>query len=447
MYPFSVISRKKWLLSSLLTLLLIGFIPVIDKALPVVRAKESFRSLFREDRFQAKMDHEAPTWMKKQLESDFEEFQERHITKDALDATYRRICEDSRSPERFARYRIIDNKLYKHVPRGGHFSATDTDWEKAFKTLLIYAKVPNIDFILCLMDGIPETYIDPELFLVEKEELQAPILAQAKRKIEKTSCVVLIPDQATLHPGWISDAKEVLALNEEISWKEKRERAVWRGSSTDIGLASEMCRENSDFISYPRFKICQESLKYPGLIDAGYGWVFPQLKAQAEEKGVMKGGLSKRDHLTSKYLPVLDGHMCTYTGYQWRLLSNSVSFKQESDQIQWFYSALKPYVHYVPIQNDMSDLKVKVEWAKNHDQLMQAIAKKSQEFASEYLLFEDAYYYLYLALQAYASLQTADSKELKQETESHSEWKCIQYRKRLALQKSFYRLIHRKKYL
>ncbi len=59
--------------------------------------------------------------------------------------------------------------------------------------------------------------------------------------------------------------------------------------------------------------------------------------------------------------------MCTYCGYQWRLLSNSLALKQESDEIQWFYIALKPYEHYIPIKNDMSDLLEIIEWARKND--------------------------------------------------------------------------------
>ena len=118
-----------------------------------------------------------------------------------------------------------------------------------------------------------------------------------------------------------------------------------------------------------------------------------------------------------KYLPVLDGHMCTYPGFQWRLLSGSVCLKQESDQTQWFYYALKPFVHYIPIKNDMSDLLEKVAWARAHDAEARAIGEAGKAFALENLMQEDVYYYLHLALTKYAKLQAIDFQRLKKDTE------------------------------
>ena len=133
----------------------------------------------------------------------------------------------------------------------------------------------------------------------------------------------------------------------------------------------------------------------------------------------------------------MDGHMCTYPGYQWRLLSNSVSFKQESNQIQWFYSALKPYEHFIPLKNDISDLKERIEWASSNDEKVKNISSNAQNFAINNLLIQDNYYYLYLVLKNYAQAEDIDFKKLKKSTKSDPNWKCIQYRKRLALIKSF----------
>jgi hypothetical protein len=34
---------------------------------------------------------------------------------------------------------------------------------------------------------------------------------------------------------------------------------------------------------------------------------------------------------------------------------------------QWYYSQLVPWVHYIPIAADMSDLIEKVQWVTSHD--------------------------------------------------------------------------------
>lgn len=432
---------KKWKKPSLAVLfiaLCALAIPVIDKSLPIVRAKESFRTAFPKERFQAKLNTPAQPWMIAQINRDFQDFEEKKIDAFALHKTYQHICQKVSETTPFYHYRILDNELYKFVPNGTPFSNTDSSFEKAFKTLLIYAKVPDIDFILCPMDGMPEPYMPPGFFLLEDVHDQAPILAQAKIKEPLTKYIALIPDQFSLNAEWVHITQEILSLNNDIDWKQKKEIAIWRGGLTDAGIPNE--RFVSNLTSCPRFNLCKKSLAFPSLVDAGFNWVDQKMQLALQKEGVIRGGLGKKDHLLCKYLPVLDGHMCTYHGYQWRLLSNSVCFKQESDQTQWFYSALKPYVHYIPIQNDMSDLLEKIEWARSHDKETLEISQHAQEFAIKNLLLEDNYFYLYLVLQKQASLEEIDFSRLKKETKKDPQWKCIQYRKRLALKKSFDRI-------
>ncbi len=371
-------------------------------------------------------------WMREQIASDFEE---RKFDALALEKTYWHLCQKTNS---CYHYRILDNKLYKFVAAGAHFSPTDSSFEKAFKTLLIYAQVPDVDFILCSMDGVPEPYMPPGFFLTENVRDQATILAQAKLKNPFAKYIALIPDQFSLNAEWGRIAQEILELNNQIEWIQKKEIAIWRGGLTDTGLPNGELVSN--LASCPRFNLSKKSLISPSSINAGLNWAAQEMECILQKEGVMKGGISRREHLLCKYLPVLDGHMCTYPGYQWRLLSNSLCFKQESDQIQWFYSALKPYVHYVPIQNDTNDLLGKIEWAKSHDEQVVEISKRAQEFALKNLLLEDNYLYLYLVLQKQASLEEIDFARLKKETKEDPQWKCIQYRKRLDLMKSFHRI-------
>jgi hypothetical protein len=409
-------------------------IPVIDKSLPIVRAKESFRAVFSQERFQARFNTPIPQWMEEQIERDFQDFKGVKIGALALEKTHAQIRQRIKEKNSFRRYRILDNKLYVFVPEDTPFSYTDTSFEKAFKTLLTFAKIPDVDFILCSMDGLPEPYLPPGFYLLDDARDQAPILAQAKLQTPLAKYVVLIPDQFSLHQEWSCIAKEILELNQQIPWEQKKEMAIWRGGLTDTGFINQVFV--SDISSCPRFILCKQSLSSPFFVDAGLNWVDKIMELTVQKEGIIKGALSKKDHLLGKYLPVMDGHMCTYPGFQWRLLSNSVSLKQESDQVQWFYGALKPYTHYIPIQNDMGDLLEKIQWGIEHDQEVREISVQAQDFAVNNLMFEDNYFYLYLVLKKLASVEEIDFRKIKKETKRDPRWKCIQYRKRLALKKS-----------
>lgn len=405
-------------------------IPIGYKLFPYVHEKESYRSALDCHKLQAK---KPPRWMLEQIEEDFSNFEVSNIYPRAVEKTFEKIRKETADKEGFYHYRIIDNKLYKFVPEEKAFSSTDSPFEKALKTLLIYIQVPNIDFILCTMDGMPEPYMPKDFYLMEED--QAPILAQAK--LEDKKYIILIPDQFSLQDSWKNIAHEILHANHEISWEEKKSLAVWRGGLTDIGVTNDTIVPN--LASCPRFILCKKSLFYPDVIDAGFNWVDQVMEEILQKEKVCKNTLSPKEHLYYKYLPVLDGHMCTYPGYQWRLLSNSICLKQESNQVQWFYKALQPYEHYIPVANDLSDIEDKIAWAKQHDEDLQKISSQARKFAKENLLLEDNYLYLSLVLKRYAALQSG-KKEIKRDTKKDPRWKCIQYRKRLSLYKSIHRI-------
>ena len=45
----------------------------------------------------------------------------------------------------------------------------------------------------------------------------------------------------------------------------------------------------------------------------------------------------------------------------------SLILKQDSQFYEHFYSQLQPYVHYVPIRADVTDVLDKIQWAKDND--------------------------------------------------------------------------------
>lgn len=390
------------------------------QALPIVRNGESYRSIFPKEQFYKKLKAPAASWMLQQIEEDFRGFTQ--IDSERVEATYEAIGNSFSS-----HYRIINNALYKRVDKNGRISAKDTELEKAIKTLLIYAKVPDLDFVLCPMDGVPESYMPEDFYFTKNPDLQAPVLAKAKRKT--APYVVLIPDQFSLSENWKGVLEEILLV--DVPWEKKVDKAIWRGGLTDIGIPNGSVTE--DYQNCPRYKICQLD---PELVDAKLPWAGSlQFDEILRDEGVWGDARTKKEHLKCKYLPVLDGHMCTYPGYQWRLLSNSLCLKQESDQIQWFYRALEPYVHYVPIVNDMSDLTEKIQWAKEHDKEAKRIADRASSFAKGYLMPADDYLYLYLVFQKYASLQQINFSNI-----SMKNFKCIQYRKRNRILKKIHKI-------
>jgi hypothetical protein len=79
-----------------------------------------------------------------------------------------------------------------------------------------------------------------------------------------------------------------------------------------------------------------------------------------------------------KYILDIDGHGSTWDGTAWKLNSGSVIFKSDSRWQQWFYDEYKPWIHYIPIKDDFSDIDEQFEWCEAHQDECEKIIKNAK---------------------------------------------------------------------
>jgi hypothetical protein len=65
---------------------------------------------------------------------------------------------------------------------------------------------------------------------------------------------------------------------------------------------------------------------------------------------------------------------------------------------------LVPYVHYIPVEMDLSDLDAKVKWAMEHDAEAKRIATNAQRFAEQRLTRSQLNCYTYLLFLEFGRL-------------------------------------------
>jgi hypothetical protein len=388
------------------------------------RLVETFLRSFPKKEFYSKLKSSSPKWMDDQIKEDFKDFYKNSITMYSIDRTFEKINKSAPSQKKaFIRYRIIDNKLYRYFPKNSELTKKEPSFEKAVKTLCKLVKLPDLDFIYSDMDGTPESYMKKDFYIVENQKNQSPIFSRCK--VLNNPFIVLIPDYYSVNTAWKKEYIKILDDMKNYSWTDKTNLAFWRGGSHDGGY------NLTNYKTKPRVIISMLSKKYPNLIDAGINeTLYMQFKEILKKENLIKPMATIEEHLKYKYLPVLDGYVSTYPGYQWRLLSNCVCFKQKSNAVQWFYLALRPYEHYIPIENDMSDLLEKINWAQKNDETCKKIAKNATDFVLNNLLLEDVYIYLNKVLNSYALYLCIDKKDLINSTLSDPEWICIQQRKK-----------------
>ena len=85
--------------------------------------------------------------------------------------------------------------------------------------------------------------------------------------------------------------------------------------------------------------------------------------------------LTKYSYLSFLSFILLAG--TTWSGTLEKLAMPGVLFHHETPTKDYIHSLLKPWVHYIPIQEDLMDLKKRYEWAESHPNEARAISDRA----------------------------------------------------------------------
>ena len=85
-----------------------------------------------------------------------------------------------------------------------------------------------------------------------------------------------------------------------------------------------------------------------------------------------------------KYILSIEGNIAAFR-LSLELAYNSVILLVKSDFYIWYQPLLKPWIHYVPIKKDLSDLVDKIDWCKKNDNKCKIIANNALEFYKKYI--------------------------------------------------------------
>ncbi len=143
----------------------------------------------------------------------------------------------------------------------------------------------------------------------------------------------------------------------------RRPVALWRGSTTGQ-------RYGGSVFDLPRVRLCRRAMEADlnAYVDAGIT-AFVQLenseeKLQLQQLGIAREPVASEDLPNWMFLIDIDGNTNSWSGLFEKLLTGSVVLKVQSERgwRQWYYSRLIPFVHYVPIMADFSDLAAKIKY-------------------------------------------------------------------------------------
>lgn len=315
----------------------------------------------------------------------------------------------------FFRCKMLEGKTYIQAAEETKNNARYWVVRNALEELARKRQLHFLDAIFCLQDRF------------DGLEGRVPIFAFSARKGAPNAA--LMPDCEALNP---IDRRYLISSMKQASrahpWDSKRETVFWRGTPTGL---DETERIVSKSWKNPRHKLVQMSLDEPNLANAEFTHTYrasdygvnppPSSPGYWENILPVSQPVHPEDHLEYRYLIDLDGHSTCFSRTFWILLSNSVLFKQITENRQWFYQGLKPYVHFVPVAEDLSDLKEIYAWCRLHEKECLQISMESSRFALEQLGYEQNLDYLSQLLQAYESLSLEKPKLTKKD---QRDWSC-----------------------
>jgi len=174
-----------------------------------------------------------------------------------------------------------------------------------------------------------------------------------------------------------------------IKWSDKKPVAVFRGSATGCGFTEQ---------TNMRMKVAALGRSHSTILNAGLvsysdnpkvhrvgrvGYIDSKKYNKYKVKPIPFNEQSKY-----KYIVHIDGNVAAYRlGIS--LLLGSVILLQESGSQVWFQHMMKPWVHYVPVAGDLSDLIERIEWCIAHDAECKIISAASLELGRQ-IMTKDA---------------------------------------------------------
>lgn len=281
-------------------------------------------------------------------------------------------------------YQVINHKLYRE--EACMFPARCSGVEHFI--LEIIKKLPDMEFILNTRDWpqSPKYHTPLPVFSFSKVPSQSwDIMYPAWTFWEGGPAVW--PIYPTGLGRWDEWREKIPRAAKKWPWEKKYNKGFFRGSRT----------------SSERDPLIILSRKEPDLVDAQYtknqAW-----RSKEDTLGADPATeISLEEHCDHKYLFNFRGVAASFR-FKHLFLCDSVVFHVGDDWLEFFYPAMKPWVHYIPVRQDLKDVKELLQFAQENDDVVHEIAKRGRQFIWDHLRMEDVSCYWLKLLKRYAKL-------------------------------------------
>lgn len=273
------------------------------------------------------------------------------------------------------RLQVVNNTLYlSHLPGNDGVEEKRKHMHPRMYHVICYlqrllrkVQVSDTDFLVYIgdlfdWDMLPYMSETPEL------KFSVPLFVQEKTKRSNTFLI---------HPRSFDGFEDALRIfNRSIvpEWGVRLDKAVWRGSTTG--------GPGKDYITHSiRTRLVRISKEHPELIDARFTncQLDPTTCKEIQRYGMMGDPLDHVQQLRFKMIVMVDGNSLP-DRFAHQLASGSVILKQESPHEEFWYKDAIPWVHYIPVAEDLSNLVDRIRLGLENQTLLQSISTNGRSF-------------------------------------------------------------------
>ena len=202
------------------------------------------------------------------------------------------------------------------------------------------------------------------------------------RSINSNDYSVLLNLNTERHTGMLKDIPTL-----DIPFDQKRNKVLWRGTDTAY---DDNDKRNKIVLKYQNHKNESIDIKFTQFVN---------------ERDMSQYNIAKKmtieEMLKCKFLLSLEGNDVA-TNLKWILLSNSVVIMAKPTKCSWFMEEmLLPFVHYVPLNDDNSNIEEMYNWCMANLDKCKTISQNATKHMKKFLNNDNEKYVITEVLKAY----------------------------------------------
>ena len=163
------------------------------------------------------------------------------------------------------------------------------------------------------------------------------------------------------------------------AWEAKINRAIFRGALTGTSNDHVINASLTDLENCYNLPRCRLTLNHANstLVDAKLTSVMGLLPETINQVNLLGETCSMRHIMKYKGIILLEGNDVS-SGLKWALLSNSVVLMPRPTYTSWaMEEMLEPWMHYIPLNDNLTDVEEKVQWMIQHGAEAKRIARRA----------------------------------------------------------------------